>query len=319
MPDEPAPLPRLEDLFEQYFEQLRAERATRDARAEARAAEEARDPAKAALAHLSVQEWQLRAMQAAGIDPDHWDPSDGFKANEDNIERVYALYAQWYLAHPELKWAGMAKLAGGSVYGGLQQLVAERPSWGLRDLVTPILAYDGIKGMQMDKVERIFVSMQKNIFMDLAWQHQAYVEGGLNALKAAYDRGDLSAANYEAWVKIAAGDDKACWEGNKTLLLREQSEVLPPDYERIQDLWFGGSITEEISGNTVSPIPHGASFRELYPDGNVTNFEDRWRWIEDHMLPEYQALGDQYTRDLVSQPLQELADRKFAPDPRRSP
>jgi hypothetical protein len=263
----------------------------------------------------SVQEWQQRAMAAAGIDPAKWDPSDGFESNKENIQKVYALYAQWYLQHPELKWAGMAKLAGGTVYGGLLELREERPGWSLRD-ITPILYYDKFKQHQMDKVERIFVGMQKNIFMDLAWQHQAYVEGGLPALKAAYDRGDMSAANYEAWAKIASGDENARWEGNKTLLMREQSQILPPDYERIQDMWGGGSITDKISENTVSPIPGGAPFQSLYPDGDVTDFKDRWTWIEDHMLPEYKALGDEYTRALVSQPLDQLAKREFAPDPR---
>ena len=264
---------------------------------------------------VSVQEWQLRAMAAAGIDPNAWDPSQGFEANRENIQKVYALYAQWYLDHPELKWAGMAKLAGGSVYGGLVAMQDEKPGWG--SYIIPVYnVYAGIKGVQMEKVERIFVEMQKNIFMDLAWQHQAYLEGGLPAIQAAHDRGDMSVANYEAWVKIATGGENEQWEGNATLLLREQSEVLPPDYARIRDLFAGGTIAENISENTASPIPGGATFRSLYPDGDVTSFEERWRWIENQMLPEYKALGPEYTRALVSQPLEELAERKFAPDPR---
>ncbi|HET8644334.1 MAG TPA: hypothetical protein VFO85_02520 [Vicinamibacteria bacterium] len=269
--------------------------------------------------NVSKEEWQQRAMAAAGIDPARWDPSDGFKANEENIKKVYALYAQWYLAHPELKWAGMAKLAGGSVYGGLLSLQEQRPGWSPRDILVPFLIYDKGKQVQMDKVERIFVEMQKNIFMDMAWQHQAYAEGGLSALAAAYNRGDMSAANFEAWSKIASGDPGAQWEGNKTLLMREQSEILPPDYERIRDLWGGGTIAENISENTVSPIPGGAPFQKLHPHGDVTDFEDRWKWIEDQMLPEYKALGDDYTRTLVNQPLDQLARREFAPDPRRAP
>jgi hypothetical protein len=269
--------------------------------------------------NVSVDEWRQRAMAAAGIDPRQWDPSDGFEDNKKNIEKVYALYAQWYLAHPELKWAGMAKLAGGSVYGGLLKMQDERPGWHPRDILVPFLVYDKTKQIQMDKVERIFVEMQKNIFMDLAWQHQAYVEGGLGALASAYNRGDMSAANYEAWVKIATGDANAQWDGNKALLMREQSEVLPPGYEEIRDLWGGGTIAENISENTASPIPGGAPFQKLYPDGDVTQFEERWRWIEDHMLPEYRALGGEYTKALVEQPLDQLARREFAPDPRRSP
>lgn len=261
---------------------------------------------------VSKEEWQLRAMAAAGIDPNDWDPSKGFEANKENIKKVYALYAKWYLENPDLKWAGMAKLAGGSVFGGLVQMQDEKPGW-ISSVLVPI--YFVPKGIQMEKVEKIFVEMQKNIFMDLGWQHQAYKEGGLPALTASYERGDLSLANYEAWVKIATGDENAKWEGNGALLLKEQSEILPPDYERIQDMWGGGFITDNISENTASPIPGGKSFQELYPDGDVTNFEDRWKWIQDHMLPEYRALGDDYTKTLVNQPLEELGERKFAPRP----
>src|SRR5262245_49952127 len=90
---------------------------------------------------VSVDEWRNRAMAAAGIDPSKWDPSDGFKDNQENCKKVYALYAQWYLDHPELKWAGMATLAGGSVYAGLLKLQDEKPSWGISDILTPVLAY----------------------------------------------------------------------------------------------------------------------------------------------------------------------------------
>ena len=30
------------------------------------------------------------------------------------------------------------------------------------------------------------------------------------------------------------------------------------------------------------------------PDGNISNFDDRWRWIQEDMLPNY--------RDLLTQP-----------------
>jgi uncharacterized protein DUF2515 len=302
-------VPRLEDPFEAY---------RRSQQADLPMSRPEPMPGQDKWAGMSVQDWQNRAMLAAGIDPANWDPSDGFEDNKENIEKVYALYAKWYLQDTSLKWAGMAKLAGGTVYGGLLHLVDERPPvFSIWNLVTPVLAYRGAKRHQMDKVERIFVGMQKNIFMDLAWQHQAYVEGGLPALKAAYDRGDLSGANYQAWTQIASGNEKAVWEGNRALLLREQSQVLPPDYERIQDLLGGGKITSQISAETVSPIPGGDAFQKLYPDGDVTDFKDRWKWIDEHMLPEYKALGGEYTRILVQQPLDELARQEFAPNPNR--
>jgi hypothetical protein len=126
----------------------------------------------------------------------------------------------------------------------------------------------------------------------------------------------MSSANYEAWLKIGSGNQDLNWEGNRTLLMREQSEILPPGYEKIQDMWGGGAIASQITANTTSPIPGGAPFAQLYPQGNVTEFKDRWTWIDNNMLPDYKNLGDDYTKKLVNQPLEELAKGQFAPDPR---
>jgi len=266
---------------------------------------------------MGKADWTNKALAAVGIDPANWAPYKGFEANRLNGVKVYAAYTAWYLGHPELKWAGMAKLAGGSVYAGMQRLVDEKPSLFSWKSAVPIWAdVRQAERETLTNIETTFVGMQKDIFMDLGWQHQAYVEGGLGAIKAAYDRGDMSSANYEAWLKIGSGNTELNWEGNRTLLMREQTEILPPGYHEIQRNVGSDLISSEISNHTQSPIPGGASFREVYRAGDVTNVQDRWTWIDEHMLPEYKALGDEYTKALVSQPVTDLAERKFAPDPR---
>ena len=331
---DPGPLPTLEYLVTEYNEYLRSTRVTESLRSQAAvaAAEQraARDAGK--WKDISVAEWNRRALAAAGIDPARWDPSQGFEANRENGQKVYAMYGSWYLGHPELKWAGMAKLAGASVYGGLLEmqdrqgsakpaivgggtLMVIAPWWGLFNVLTGAVAGDAVHDERLETVEKILLDMQKDIFMDLGWQHQAYVEGGLPALKAAYDRGDLSSATYEAWTHIASGNEEAVWEGTTALVYREQAQILAPGYEEIRDLFGGGAITAQISNNAPSPIPGGAPFESLYHSGDLADFEDRWRWIEEHMLPEYRALGDERTRELVSQPLEQLARREFAAAP----
>jgi hypothetical protein len=46
------------------------------------------------------------------------------------------------------------------------------------------------------------------------------------------------------------------------------------------------------------------------PAGNLSNFDDRWGWIENDMLPRYQELlrDPDATRSLVSTPVDDRAD-----------
>ena len=71
--------------------------------------------------------------------------------------------------------------------------------------------------------------MQKHIFEDLAWQHQAYIEGGLTALEYAHASG--SALPIGAWRNIRPpAMRRGVRAGNRALLRREQEEVLRDDY-----------------------------------------------------------------------------------------
>jgi hypothetical protein len=44
---------------------------------------------------------------------------------------------------------------------------------------------------------------------------------------------------------------------------------------------------------------------------DITLFKDRWKWIEDDMLPAYRSLSPERRSALINQPLEELAARKF--------
>lgn len=57
-------------------------------------------------ARVLEEHWVARALAAAGIDPDTWDPSRGADANREAIEAVYAYYAGLYLDDPT--WSGLA-------------------------------------------------------------------------------------------------------------------------------------------------------------------------------------------------------------------
>src|SRR5919198_918848 len=72
--------------------------------------------------HLLKEALLDRALKSAGIERDTWRPNRGFAANRRTVEAVYDYYGRLFLAHPHLKWAGMASLIGPSFYAGFKDL-----------------------------------------------------------------------------------------------------------------------------------------------------------------------------------------------------
>jgi hypothetical protein len=71
-------------------------------------------------------------------------------------------------------------------------------------------------------------------------------------------------------------------------------------------------IPETMSEEARSPIPGGRAFADVVSDGDITNFNDRWKWLKEDMIPAFEKL-DRATLDrLVKKSLNELADRPTA-------
>lgn len=58
------------------------------------------------------------------FDEGAWDPARGFNANRARIVKLYDYYQDTYLKRPSLfLWAGLGRMAGGAVVGGLDFLM----------------------------------------------------------------------------------------------------------------------------------------------------------------------------------------------------
>jgi hypothetical protein len=263
---------------------------------------------------VSRAKWLKRALEKANLDLDSWQPGKGFAANLVNVQNVYKYYMRLFnnpsthvRGDETLLWAGMAKLAGGVVYRGLRQsqqvLSVAETDYGLGGLEPP--SARKAVATYVTVVQVILLQMQKEIFLDLAWQHQAYVEGGLPALEYAYARGEN--VPIEAWRDIASGNRVRVELGNEALLRREQETILPPFYKMIGDLPDMSVIPNVTSWFFAeSPIPGGRKFRDVVPGGDVTQFRDRWLWITSDMLPAYLRLDPEFRRELVNRSLWKL-------------
>ena len=285
-------------------------------------------------AHELKRTWFDRALLRAGIEHESWRPGRGVDENRRVVEAVYSYYGELFLAQPYLLWAGMASMIGPAFYAGFRDL-------GLApDAVrTAVLAVFGRASRRLARraagdlgfYETTFLTMQKKIFEDQATMHEAYLAGGLPQVEEFYRARIIDLATLAAWQQIDAGrrggDQAAVAEGNRTLLFREQHDIIDRFY--VQMLGHGGlegsAFTYLLTLVGAPSVPGAHSYPERYPltfasrlprgeisartplaDGNIAVFANRWQLIEDDTLPHYVALirdDPEQARALVATPV----------------
>ncbi|MEZ4883557.1 MAG: hypothetical protein R3E32_02380 [Chitinophagales bacterium] len=182
-------------------------------------------------------------------------------------QSITCSYAQIYLQNPEkFKWAGLAAIVSGKVGESQDDF----------DFGTD-LKDDVFKG-------------NRSVYEDLFWQHLAFQENGIAEIEKLYCAGQISKEAYYGWAKIEQGD---VWEGNKDLLFYEQSQILQPImYSPYSSIWWtlDSDLITFFKGNLLtSPVPGD---NQEFPGDNIANFEERWKWIETHILPEWKKFEE---------------------------
>lgn len=277
--------------------------------------------------------WNQRAMLDMGIDLADWDTSRGTEYNWETISKVYDFYGQAYLANPDLQWAGMANMIGPSFAGGfrdmamlrdLAQQITDNPA---SDVPLPVLdQLEQLAGMTDNEIrfyETSMLDMNKEIFLDQARQHQAYMDGGIDEINRLRDSGVIDYATASAWAQIDSGDPELVREGNTTLLHREQNEIIADDYDNMRSHPGGEAVTYMVTLAGEPSIPGARSYPEVFPytftvespgpenvpftnwdnptqfrtdfttgfpDGNIADADQRWQLIRQDTLPAYQNL-----------------------------
>ncbi|MBD8079593.1 WXG100 family type VII secretion target [Cellulosimicrobium arenosum] len=206
------------------------------------------DPESPGFGDLASAHWTRVAAAEAGFDVADWDPSAGSAANREIIEGVYTYYGELYLDHPWMQWAGMAAMIGPSFAAGFFDLDMMRElAQGVGDAaehlppgVTPdaLEAVAGMTDAELGFYENQFLSMQREIFVDQAGMHEAYLSGGLPEMERMLEAGVIDDAAYQAWADIdagRAGDAQALADGNTALLSREQNQIIADDWQTMRD------------------------------------------------------------------------------------
>jgi hypothetical protein len=207
---------------------------------------------------------QYEIDKDSGVAIESYNPAAGFMANRANLQAVYAFYQKLYTENGNLYWAGLGKLAGAPVYGGLSDA-----QWAIQ-----------LTGIDLTAFQNTLVHMNSLILQDLAWQSEAYYQCGLNALEIAYGL-DTNVVDINTWRLIDQGVQKnnssTVQAGNLLLANREQSQVLQSDYNTLNGM--GGGISIYMSVLAKNPVPTGTNFSTLFPSGNLCVFNNRWSWI----------------------------------------
>ena len=305
-------------------------------------------------AALLQQYWLAKAATDAGIDLNKWDPQAGVGGNMQNIINVYKYYGKLFLDHPELQWAGMANMIGPSFAGGFMDLDGMKNfAKGLADKINSLppevrsalpqeltqLAAVGasLTADELSWFENKFLAMQKHIFIDMASQHEAYLNGGTAAIDEMRKAGLIDIRAQNAWNDIASGDPQRIQHGNTDLLYREQNQVIAKQYDQMyqHDGPIGPVMTYAMTVVGAASIPGtktpgeykplivgaditipgpfidetvGAHLTTPLPDFNIADRDARWDYITHDTLPAYQKLlqdNPDQVRQIVASPVED--------------
>jgi hypothetical protein len=278
--------------------------------------------------------WFDRALLRAGIEHETWRPGRGVDENRRVVEAVYSYYGQLFLTYPYLLWAGMASMIGPAFYAGFRDL-----GFAPDAVRMAVLAVFGRASRRVARraagdlgfYETTFLTMQKKIFEDQATLHEAYLAGGLPQVEEFYRARIIDLATLAAWRQIdtgrRGGDQVAVADGNRTLLFREQHDIIDRFY--VQMLGHGGlegsAFTYLLTLAGAPSVPGAHSYSERYPltiaarlprgqisartplaDGNIAVFANRWQLIDGDTLPHYIALirdDPEQARAIVATPI----------------
>jgi hypothetical protein len=226
-------------------------------------------------------QWELRANRRIEYVPGTvYSYQDVVRRNE----YITAAYAEMYLRQPDVfTWAGMAALTSAAVGRGMYLMHLLRLS-RMSFLI-------GLFPSEVNTIEQMLGVGNLAVFTDIYWQHMAYDFGGLDELRAIYEAGRLNQHAWEGWQQIDEGkrtnNQALIWAGNAALLYFEQKEVLQAAvYDQHLTIW------QEVSGWINSPIlGHYESIIDFLQGGNIGDFQTRWQWIEQSMLPRWKRLA----------------------------
>jgi len=176
---------------------------------------------------------------------------------------------------------------------------------GLWDAARGAMSLVGVPASSIRALEHALLAMQKEIFLDQAVMHEAFMQGGMDAIRELRSVGIIDDHAMRAWQLIDTGrrDHRSdlVSQGNAELLWREQMQIVADDYDAIRALPGGRLITLALS-TIGQPAIVGARSAAVFSPRKLAGLslpissidvsvrEDRWRMTSGDTLVAFQKL-----------------------------
>jgi hypothetical protein len=230
--------------------------------------------------------------------------SDGYRPNLERACEFYDFYRECFndplRSYPgtshlhAMSWAGLARLAGSQVIGGLSDSEYARNAVQYGVWLNPKLAlanlviFDNWTVQEILQLQTALFEGGWRIFSSVGWQHHAFRNSGTQALQHVIDTYSDEDASFLmlAWLELRQGildqDNSLIESAARRITDREQNVTIVPTWQVIDGLFFGMADYMFTILGTNSCTPSGIDFSDLYPllSGNLANTADRWNWID---------------------------------------
>jgi len=207
-----------------------------------------------------IQQIKLQASGAVDFTSYHppW-PASPFMTNKAYIQNVYSYYEYLYLQKPDLLlWPGLAKMAGGPVYGAMVDAEHYRgpvPSWWDPAQIIAAAARNAVA----DYFQTTLMTGNYDIFDDLGWQFRAYESSGIWALRYVDDKklGGPAIRTFEIgpWNQLWQGEYSSSatlvTTANFNLTRREQEHIVQPAWTILSGGFIGRVYRAGLSGWSI--------------------------------------------------------------------
>ncbi len=227
---------------------------------------------------LLKQYWQATTLERAGIHPASWRPELGVDHNRENILKVYEYYRGLYEQDQTLEWAGLANMVGPGFAAAFLDLdrardVARRAVKqpvlppGLKRETVKIVAT--LSDYELQFYETTFLTMQKDIFLDIGAMHQAYLAGpdngvGMRNLQEMAQAGLIEQDVLATWRTIdrgrRTGSAGLLHRGAVELADHEQNEVIAGNWDVMREHAPGGAAVTYLMTVIGKPSVPGARY-----------------------------------------------------------
>jgi len=139
---------------------------------------------------------------------------------------------------------------------------------------------------------------QRAVFDNIAWVIEAYDDVGICELFRLFRQNQLPIDLYNAFKDIdegSHGNVAKLWHGNIAIAHYEQKKILQPMYDAIREHFTPDdddvfmmfvNVLGNMNAGAMNPLTGARGLPKGY---DITDFDDRWKWMTQNVLPIWQG------------------------------